>query len=83
MFVERRNKKLVENAARSNAVVTSLFPGTMRDKVLDEGEGILVASRRTRRKKMKSFLSTGESEDGDTEKDESFLLDTKPLAELL
>ena len=37
-MVKRRNQKLLDNAARSNAVVTSLFPGAMRDKVmLQEG----------------------------------------------
>ena len=32
-FVQRRNKKLVTNAARSNAIVTSLFPENVRDRL--------------------------------------------------
>ncbi|KAL7576124.1 hypothetical protein ACA910_004788 [Epithemia clementina (nom. ined.)] len=34
MFVQRRNRKLVSNAARSNAIVSSLFPGHIRDKFI-------------------------------------------------
>lgn len=33
-LVHRRNERLVANAARSQAVVSSLFPGKMRDRVL-------------------------------------------------
>ena len=35
-FVQRRNRKIIANAAKSNAIVTSLFPGTLRDKVLED-----------------------------------------------
>ena len=36
ILVQRRNNKLVANAARSNAVVSSLFPGTIRDRILQQ-----------------------------------------------
>ena len=36
LFVERRNRKLVLTAARSSEVVTSMFPGPLRDKILDQ-----------------------------------------------
>ena len=36
VMVKRRNEKLVTNAAQSNALVSSLFPGMFRDRVLDE-----------------------------------------------
>lgn len=35
-FVERRNRKLVVNAAQSNAIVTNMFPGPIRDRVMAE-----------------------------------------------
>ena len=35
-FVHKRNEKLVANAARSNAVITSLFPDTIRNKIIGE-----------------------------------------------
>jgi hypothetical protein len=41
LIVQRRNQKLVQNAARSNAIVTSLFPKNVRDRVvaLRESDG--------------------------------------------
>ena len=34
-FVQRRNKKLLMNAARSNEIVSSMFPGQLRDKIVN------------------------------------------------
>jgi class 3 adenylate cyclase len=34
LIVQRRNQKLVHNAARSNAIVSSLFPKNVRDRVV-------------------------------------------------
>ena len=76
--VERRNTKLLHNAARSNAVVTSLFPGNMRDLVLNrEQQDSSKGGGRVQR--MKSFLhgdSSGDNRDGLVPGD------NKPLAEL-
>ena len=36
MFVESRNTKLVETTARSNKIVTGLFPSNVRDKLYEE-----------------------------------------------
>jgi class 3 adenylate cyclase len=38
LIVQRRNQKLVQNAARSNAIVTSLFPTNVRDRVVAQGK---------------------------------------------
>mmetsp|Transcript_18821 Transcript_18821/g.46626 ORF Transcript_18821/g.46626 Transcript_18821/m.46626 type:complete len:208 (+) Transcript_18821:1854-2477(+) len=35
-FVFKRNEKLVENAARSNAVITSLFPDNIRNQLIGD-----------------------------------------------
>ena len=35
-FVNRRNEKLVVSAARSNAVLTAMFPTTIRDRIIEE-----------------------------------------------
>lgn len=35
-FVHTRNEILLANAARSNAVITSLFPGNIRNKIIGE-----------------------------------------------
>ena len=34
MLVQRRNEKIIVNAARSNAIVSSMFPETIRDRLL-------------------------------------------------
>jgi hypothetical protein len=34
IFVQRRNAKLVADAARSNAIVTQLFPGAIGDQMI-------------------------------------------------
>ena len=51
VLVNRRNNRLLANAARSNAVVTSLFPGTMRDRILEAQE------HKGTKGKMKSLIA--------------------------
>ena len=36
MLVQKRNHNLVENAAKSNAIVSSMFPGHFRDKLIGQ-----------------------------------------------
>jgi len=42
-MVERRNNKLIQTAAKSNTVVTNMFPGALRDKVIQQN--IVAGSR--------------------------------------
>ena len=37
VLVHHRNEKLVTTAARTNAIVTQLFPGEIRDKIIGQG----------------------------------------------
>ena len=37
VLVHYRNEKLVTTAARTNAIVTQLFPGEIRDKIIGQG----------------------------------------------
>ena len=53
ILVQHRNRKVVENAALSGAIVTSLFPGTMRERVLEQQVPGGTKSQ------MKSFLNDG------------------------
>ncbi|CAB9517992.1 Receptor-type guanylate cyclase gcy [Seminavis robusta] len=66
-FVHDRQTKMVESAAHTNAIVTSLFPGECRDRMLDGGgDG---------KDGLSSFLSLKDaSTSGDTS--------SKPLADL-
>lgn len=68
LLVRRRNENLIKKAARSNAVVSDMFPSAIRDKILHREDGEI-----STRKKMKSFLNDGKVYD-DTA--------NKPLAEL-
>ena len=76
-FVQRRNRKLVLNAAQSNEIVTSMFPGSLREKVVQQKR-----QERTSRtnvvSKMKGLLADN------NEKDTIDFLefDSAPLAEL-
>lgn len=81
MNVQRRNNKLIADAARSAAVVTSLFPGAMHDKVLQSTKvrtDTLTHSGVAASKRLTTFLSSDEGalkQDGQDQGD-------KPLAEL-
>lgn len=69
-LVQRRNTKLVINAARSNAIVSSMFPGTIRDRIIGserDGSGGELRQSTTLKQYMQS--------DGD-------ILSSKPLADL-
>ena len=78
MFVQRRNNKLIDRAARSNAIVSSMFPGAIRDRLIgnDSSDGITKRnSGGNGKRKLKTFLNEGGSgEDNDT--------NAKPLADL-
>ena len=82
IMVQVRNRKLVENAAQSNAFVSSMFPSNIRDRLLPGGEeredaanggkkskGYLLG--RTSKGQIKSFLDGGKDAAG-----------TKPIADL-
>lgn len=72
LFVERRNKKLIKNAARSNAIVTQLFPGKIRDRILqDEKQQPKAGTRAHFKSVVNGNANAMDLEDG-----------SKPLAEL-
>ena len=57
VVVQRRNNSVVANAARSNAIVTSLFPGNIRDRLIGKE-----ASCPTNQNLM-TFMSNGVDEE--------------------
>lgn len=60
MYVQQRNEKLIVNAAKSSAVVSSLFPGTLRDRVINQSDqNNLRATSRNNGANLKSFLAKG------------------------
>ena len=69
LLVQRRNEKIVVTAARSNAIVTSMFPDAIRDRLLHQNEA------NSKHGHLKSYLINGE--DGKCGNQSS-----KPLADL-
>eukprot|EP00934_Nitzschia_sp_Nitz4_P009441 Nitzschia sp. Nitz4//scaffold270_size25879//13071//16782//NITZ4_008299-RA/size25879-augustus-gene-0.20-mRNA-1//-1//CDS//3329545193//9431//frame0 len=60
--VQRRNQMIVSNAARSNAIVSSLFPAHIRDRLLEQEQQKNAAAEATAASsKMRSFLRTNDS----------------------
>ena len=69
LLVQQRNEKIVNTAARSNAIVSSIFPDAFRDRLLQRNE---MSSKHGH---LKSYLLNGGVDDGSN----SF---SKPLADL-
>jgi class 3 adenylate cyclase len=77
VLVQSRNAKLVANAARSNAIVTQLFPGKIRNQIIaqkQEEEEQLNKRKKGGNANFKSFVADGV--DGFSD------INSKPLAEL-
>eukprot|EP00934_Nitzschia_sp_Nitz4_P009323 Nitzschia sp. Nitz4//scaffold136_size62208//4385//8376//NITZ4_006361-RA/size62208-augustus-gene-0.5-mRNA-1//-1//CDS//3329535597//9313//frame0 len=74
VFVQRRNEALVNNAARSNAIVSSLFPSNIRDRLLNINQQPADIRKKSGALGLKGFMS-GEMEAQDD-------ANSKPLADL-
>jgi class 3 adenylate cyclase len=86
-FVNRRNAKVVNAAARSNAIVSSLFPSNVRDRIYEEAEEKNKAAKNSSmlapQSRLKDFLNNG-GFDAEVLEDEDDIavFKTKPIAEL-
>jgi class 3 adenylate cyclase len=69
-FVQSRNKKVENVAARSNAIVSSLFPSNVRDRLLAENLDVKVTKGRNR------------SKDGNSHVNDVAVYKSKPIADL-
>jgi class 3 adenylate cyclase len=78
-FVRQRTNKIVGAAARSGAIVSSLFPSNVRDRLYAEHTEASTQSR------IKSFINTNQSEfdccDGMAD-DDGFMYKSKPIADI-
>jgi hypothetical protein len=75
LFVQRRNDKVVAAAARTTAIVSEMFPGTLRHRLLATQEEKATESWLAPKTGLKNFLDDGNGESG-------MMLDSKPLADL-
>jgi class 3 adenylate cyclase len=93
-FVQRRNQKVVGAAARANAILSSLFPKNVRDRLFAEKEmeedKKLAGQKKPlldlpgNKARLTSFLNN-EGGDTNTEEDaddDDFMYKTKPIADL-
>jgi class 3 adenylate cyclase len=84
-FVNRRNEKIVHAAARSNAIISSLFPTQVRDRLFaakDDKYGSQEYA--TTKAKLKNMLTTGDLQSGANVDDDDcdYMYKTKPIADL-
>ena len=80
LLVTRRNDKLIVNAARSNALLSSMFPDNIRDRLMEQNAGkINIGKGNGSPKHLKSFLL---DDDKNGDGDAMAHLKTKPLADL-
>jgi hypothetical protein len=75
-LVRRRNAKIVDAAARSNAIISSLFPKQVRDRLFAENEAHEPSQGKTKLK-MESERLLGHNDDVDES-----VFKTKPIADL-
>ena len=76
-FVQRRNRKLVLNAAQSNEIVTSMFPGSLREKVVQQKR-----QERTSRTNVVSKMKGLLADNNEKDTIDFLKFDSAPLAEL-
>jgi hypothetical protein len=77
MMVTRRQRKVMESANRTNAIVSSLFPNNVRDRLLklakENQDGSVDHALRASKLRMQSFLNEGSKESA---------LSSEPIADL-
>lgn len=79
-FVQRRNSKIIDAAAKSNAIVLSLFPSNFRDRLLGKAinERLNEPLHRRSRRSLGSFVDESRADESATNNGDS----QTPIAEL-
>jgi hypothetical protein len=82
-YIQIRNNKVVLAAAKSTAIVSTIFPSSVRDRLFANAysPGNEVNQAAVPSRGMKEFLNTSNSQIN-TKNDGSLLYDTKPIADL-
>jgi hypothetical protein len=80
VLVQRRQEKVMKSAAKTNAIVTSLFPANVRDRLLQDQEDAL---RRKEEAKNGAFLNTGKTAMESLDENASAaIFGSRPIADL-
>lgn len=84
LFVGQRNRKILTAAARANAILSSLFPKTVRDRLFEEQEQDLKvkSSYAAPKSHLNAFLQKNGQSAEDDDDDDIIVYDEKPIADL-
>jgi hypothetical protein len=88
-FVERRNRKVMSKAAKTNEIVASLFPDAVRKRLFNEtttkptskAEKVPANKDALDEKMIEKYLADGGVDDEVNEKD-NFMYKSRPIADL-
>jgi len=83
-LVERRQKKVMKSAMQTNAIVSSLFPSNVRDRLLNQNSGSAGNKKQieTTKNRMNTFMQDGKRPNGEGMSDAATGLDDRPIADL-
>lgn len=90
-FVVRRNRKLLIAMTRTNAIVSSLFPSNVRDRIFAQAKTDSEEKKALNGKsRLKTFLSSGDNDDNNElngdgnggDDSDQYMYKTKPIADL-
>jgi hypothetical protein len=76
-FIRLRNEKVLITAARYRAIVSSIIPSNIRDRIL--GENDIGQPKLAATSSLKDFLKGGEKKE---EEEDDFMFKAKPIADL-
>lgn len=81
-LVERRQRLVLATAERSNAIVSSLFPTQVRDRLMEDAKLSKQKSQVMGTKtKLRTFLDGAVDEDSENNEADEFMYKTRPIAE--
>ena len=84
VLVQRRQRRSDRKAKKSDAIVTSLFPSNVHQRLFAEGESDMMVLEAPSKKRLRSFLSTGNAEEDEQANDEDnafVIYKRKPIAD--
>jgi hypothetical protein len=82
-FVVRRNRKLLIAMTRTNAIVSSMFPSNVRDRIFAQAKNESEEKKALNGKsRLKTFLSSGTDDNEMDDENDEYMYKTKPIADL-
>jgi hypothetical protein len=88
-FVRRRNAKVLDAAAESNAIISSLFPTNVRDRLFEEAKQKAQLTKKGKKagqaaakSQLKSMITSGNLAAGSKSEVDDLIYEGKPIADL-